>query len=111
MCFYLLHIAIIFFCDFSSNHTVHLNTKENFLSGQRVSVLGALRSQPMTLGDGKLYTRALIKAFCVLENECVSKGSNEGDQNQVELLANVASDVLFKDTHCTFAVVTHYKTR
>lgn len=110
MCCYLLYIAIIFFCDSSSYHTVHLKTRENFLSGQRVSVLGVLRSQPMTSHDGKLYQCTLIKAFTALENECASTGSNECDENHIQLFANVACDVVNKDTYCTFAVATHYKT-
>lgn len=80
------------------------------MSGQRVSVLGLLRSQPMTSHDGKPSTRAIIKAFTALETECASTGSNERDENHIRLFANVACDLVNKDTHCTFAVATHYKT-
>lgn len=56
-------------------------------------------------------TSSVIKAsqLYVLENESASVDSTTGDQNQVELLANIASEVMVKDDYCTFAVATHFK--
>lgn len=88
-----------------------MNTDASFLNGQRVYISGKLRSAPLRTGDGKLVTSSVIKAsqLYVLENESASVESTAGDQNQVELLANIASEVLVRDEYCTFAVATHFK--
>lgn len=90
---------------------MHLNTEANFANGQRVYISGKLRSAPLRTSDGKLVTSSVIKAsqLYVLENESASVDSTTGDQNQVELLANIASEVMVKDDYCTFAVATHFK--
>lgn len=97
----------------SSNHNIHINTEANFAAGQRIYVQGKLRSTQIALDSGKNVTSSVIKAhqLYVLENESASMESTEGDQNNVELLTNIASDVLNKDTHSTFAVATHFKAR
>lgn len=58
-------------------------------------------------------TASVVKAYdsYVLENEGASVGSTDGDVNQVEILANIASDILNKDTHSTFSIATHFQAR
>lgn len=89
-----------------------MNTDAHFLSGQRVYISGKLRSAPLRTNDGKLVTASVVKAsqLYVLENESASVvSSTAGDQNQVELLANIASEVIIREEYCTFAVATHFK--
>lgn len=88
-----------------------MNTEANFAAGQRVYISGKLRSAPTRTSDGKMVTASVVKAnqLYVLENDSGSVSTTSGDQNQVELLANIASEVLIKDEYCTFAVATHFK--
>lgn len=97
----------------SSIHNIHINTEANFAAGQRIYVQGKLRSTKKELDSGKNVTSSVIKAYqlYVLENESASMESTGGDQNNVELLTNIASDVINKDSHSTFAVATHFKVR
>lgn len=102
----------LFYCNFSSNHTVHLSTVANFSAGQRILVQGKLRSTNLTLEDGKKMTSSVIKAYQLyVLTDGASTESNEGDQNQVELLAHIASNITEKDTLSTFAVATNYEIR
>lgn len=84
-------------------------------AGQRVCVRGKLSSAFQTLDTGKMVTRSLVKGstLYVLENESASSpmgdGSTKGDQNRVDLLAHIASDIIQKDNHSSFAVSTHFK--
>lgn len=91
---------------------MHLNTETSFTAGQRVYIVGKLKSNPIRTSDGKLVTSSVVKAvqLFVLENENASIDSTtQGDQNRVELLANIASEVSNKADHSTFAVATHFK--
>lgn len=97
----------------SSNHNIHFKSDINYTAGQRIYVTGKLASKRIETSEGKALTASVVKAFdsYVLQNECASVGSTEGDVNQVEILAHIASDVLNKDTHSTFAVATHFQAR
>lgn len=87
-----------------------MNATANFSAGQRVLVQGKLKSTKQTLGDGKKLTSSIVKAYQVhVLNDGGSTELNEGDQNHVELLANIASDITEKDSLSTFAVATHYE--
>lgn len=106
-------ILFLFICNFSSNHNVHLKTTADFSAGQRILVQGKLRSTYVPMENGKKITRSIVKAFqlYVFENECASAESSQGDQNHVELLANIASNITEKDFLSTFAVATNYEIR
>lgn len=88
-----------------------MNTTVNFTSGQRVYIMGTLKPKPIRLNDDKMVTRFVVKAYQLftLENKSASVHSTTCDQNQVELLGNIISDVTVRDGHCTFAVATHFK--
>lgn len=90
-----------------------MNTAANFSTGQRILVQGKLRSTSQNLENGKKLTSSLIKAYqlYVLENDGAAAESSEGDQNHVELLANIAGNIVEKDFLTTFAVATHYEIR
>lgn len=110
--FYFFFMIFIIFRNFSSIHNVHIRTEGDFAAGKRVYLQGKLRSTFQTLPDtGRNVTCSIVKAhqLYVLENESASLDPTEGDQNQVELLAHISSEVLHKDNHSTFAVATHFK--
>ncbi|XP_055298988.1 uncharacterized protein LOC129566786 [Sitodiplosis mosellana] len=94
-----------------SNHNIHINTNAEFSVGQRIYVIGKLRSTNLDTADGKRLTVSVVKALqlYVLENESGSAHSAiEGDKNNVEILANIGSDVVVKDNHAIFTVVTNF---
>lgn len=112
----------------SQTHNVYLSQRiqTEFKEGQRVFVWGKLQANSFRVTDDKPLTRAIVKAQGVYiiddpnpNNETSSSsssdessgegGDNESikDQNHVQILANVASDILNKDNHSTFALATH----
>lgn len=96
--------------SFSSNHNIHINTVADFAAGQRVYVMGKLKSNNLDIGDDKNITVSVVKAhqLFVLEGENGSiNSSTEGDKNSVEIVARIASDVVVKDKFARFTVVTN----
>lgn len=83
------------------------------IAGQRIWTTGKLQSVNIETSDGKKITKSVVKAIegIVLENEHGSADSTGGDQNNVELLAHIASEVLDKDDHWAFSVATNFEKR
>lgn len=114
----------------SSNHNIYLSrTNQNeFKEGQRVFVCGRLQPSSFRANNDKLLTRYVVRANGVylfddpiiekLSSSNDESSDNSGDnaednafnmdQNHVQLLANVASEVVNKEDHSTFALATHF---
>lgn len=126
--FIYFNVSCVILSQISSNHNVYLgqNIQHEFHEGQRVFVCGRLQPSSFRLGDDKLLTRLVIRAngvyvFDDLNNDKSSSPNEESsddhdvendvstsDQNNVQILAYVASDVMNKDNHSTFALATHF---
>ncbi|XP_031623440.1 uncharacterized protein LOC116340860 [Contarinia nasturtii] len=97
-----------------SNYTIHnVHTKfvSNITPGERIHVAGNFVSSPIQTSDGKTLTQSVIKAFKThaLSNSDSSEYLSD-DINSIEIIGNVASDVLVKDEYCTFVAATHHPT-
>lgn len=90
-----------------------MNTEANYTVGQRVYVSGRLFSNHVTTNEGKQLTCSRVKAskLYVLENDSASIGSVDGDINHVEIVANIATDIIDRGNFTSFSVATHFDIR
>lgn len=83
-------------------------------AGQRVHVSGKLRSVPIELENEKRRTQTSVVAnrIFVLENPNESENSSTEDTNQIDIVANVATNVIKNnDGPHIFKLATHFQRR
>lgn len=107
-----------------------MNTQANFLPGQRVVINGMLNSREVVVDGDKKLKQAKVRAhqlYVLSEDgkEDVSSSSSSDsddekksasgsvlpDRNYVEMLANIASDIIHKEKFATFQLATNYASK
>lgn len=92
----------------SQVHTLHTSVPQDYADGQRVFVGGILNSKQIVLPENKRRNQPIIKAFQIYALDSIANDETKlKDLNSVELLTSICSDVLDKDDHSVFQVVTH----
>lgn len=102
-----------FMYNFSLTHIVSINSDVNFTAGQRILATGKLRSVNREMSDGRRIASTVINPtkWFLLENGCENGSVNltSADENKVELISHIASEVIHGENHSRFALVTHFE--
>lgn len=102
----------MFFLSNSQIHVLHTTVPQDYEAGQRVFVGGTLTSKEVITSENKRRQQPIIKAYQIYAlNSMAEDGMTSKDLNSVELLTSVCSNVLNKDGHSIFQVVTHTQNR
>lgn len=103
-------VLIEFSFKFSQTHVVYTRGFDDLKAGQRIYAAGRLSSLPFQIANEKTRERVIVQARKIFvldgQNEPESNETTP-DRNQIDLVGNVASEVLGKENHCIFKVATH----
>lgn len=93
----------------SQIHTLHTSIPQDYEAGQRVFVGGTLNSKDILItSDNKKRNQPFITAYQIYALNSIAEDEKKAkDLNSVEILTSVCSDVLNKDGHSIFQIVTH----
>lgn len=96
----------------SQIHTLYTSAPQDYQTGQRVFVGGALSSKEVITSENKRRHQSIIRAYQIYAlNSMAENEMKLKDLNSVELLTSVCADVLNKDNHSVIQVVTHFQSR
>lgn len=87
-----------------------MRTEEPLAIGERIYVFGVLRSKPFSLDDGRLRHKFVIKSkYMRLRGH--ERSVQVKDENHVEILAKITSDIRHTDKYSLFTLASKYKTQ
>lgn len=90
----------------SQFHKIHTLGFENLKAGQRVQVVGELKTKQFKLEDGKIREKFIIRAnqIMLLQNK---EDSPAVDYNHIDIVGNVAAKIHDTQNYSMFKIATH----